>query len=528
MIRSDHPKKVIVAGPGTGKTTSFLKLLEDRKLDPRKCLVFTFLKALKEDLKQKLEKFATVFTFHGYCVNILTHYPALRSGLENDFEFFPLLSNVIAEDWEIINGSSAPLFVKDIQSSIESDAVKFFLERGNYYNAISFDDSVFRVYLSLKRENIKISYNLILVDEAQDFNKLEIDFIYLMAEMGPILIVGDDDQALYGFRLAKPDYIRDIYNNLDFEKHQLPYCMRCTEVIVEAFRDIIDTSLRNGLLSGRINNKEFNYYPPIKEVDSKQYPQIEVVKISTHNKKINYFGKYIEQEIRKIAPQDVIESLEDKIPTALIISSNPLRSEIENYLKEAGLRIISSKKDDITFPDRAEALRHILKKPSSNLWWRIILKIDNPSFYKEVIKKTKEEFILKDILPDDYCRSIIREAENLGDIGETEDFTDQSLEGDEPTVQVTTYEGAKGLTALHVFVAGLQNGVLPRNPRNIKDVEIRKFLVALTRTKKHCHLLYTKMQYGKWVDPSVFINWIKADRKKEINVDKNYFKDSQI
>jgi len=521
MIQSDHPKKIIVAGPGAGKTTSFLRLLEHRKFDRQKCLVFTFLKALREDLKQKLEQSAMVFTFHGYCINILSRYHGLRGGLKDDFEIFPKIPDIIADDWEIINECSAPIFKEDIRSSVDSDAVKFFLKRGNYYNAIGFDDSVFRVYSSLKKKKIKIPYSLILVDEAQDFNRLEINFIYLMTGMGPTLIVGDDDQALYSFRLAKPDYIREIYDSPEFEKHKLPYCTRCTEVIVDAFHDVVNMSTQNGLLSGRIG-EEFNYCPPIKEADSKQYPKIEVVKTSVHNRKVNYFGRYIEQEIGKISQPDVAESLKDKIPTVLIISSNPFRKEIENYLKEVGLRVVSSKRDDIIFPERDEILRHLLKKPDSNLWWRAILMKDKPLFYEEVIRETKEESTLKEILPGDYCKNIIHEAESLGDITETEDSVDQTPEDNRPIVQVTTYQGAKGLSALHVFVVGLQNGVIPLDPRNIKDIEIRKFLVALTRAKKHCHLLYTGMSYDQWVNPSVFISWIKENRKREICVNKEF------
>ena len=33
IIKSIHPKKIVMAGPGTGKTTGFLRLLEDRKFD---------------------------------------------------------------------------------------------------------------------------------------------------------------------------------------------------------------------------------------------------------------------------------------------------------------------------------------------------------------------------------------------------------------------------------------------------------------------------------------------------------------
>ena len=525
MVQSTHPKKVIIAGPGTGKTTSFLRLLEDRKFDRQRCIVFTFLRALREDLRQKLEEMAMVFTFHGYCLNLLGRFRNLRGGLEDNFEVFPALLEIVRDDWEIIRESDTPKFIRDIRSSIESDPVKFFLDRGNYYNAISFDDSVFRVYSSLQKTKIKIPYDLILVDEAQDFNKLEIDFILLMAEMGSTLIVGDDDQALYYYRLAKPSYIIDIYKNPNFEKHYLPYCTRCTKVIVDSFHDVVSVARNNKLLAERVDDKEFNYCPPIKGSDSEQYQKIECVRTSTYSKKLNYFGQYIEKEIRKIPRQDILDSAKEKVPTALIISANPFRGQIEDYLKKVGIKVISSRKDDIVFPDRKTVLQSIQKKPESNLWWRAIIQIDNPSFYKEIIKKTQESSSLKEILPDEYRNKILLEIKDLEPIVEPEDSLGQlTQDNNEPTVQITTFEGAKGLTSFHVFIAGLQNGVLPKDPANIKDVEVRRFLVALTRTKKHCHLLYTKRPFGVEKNPSVFLNWIKPDRKEEIYVDKDYFK----
>ena len=43
-------------------------------------------------------------------------------------------------------------------------------------------------------------FDLVFVDEFQDFNKLEVSLINLLGKKNSILIAGDDDQALYFFK----------------------------------------------------------------------------------------------------------------------------------------------------------------------------------------------------------------------------------------------------------------------------------------------------------------------------------------
>ena len=520
IIKSTHSKKIVMAGPGAGKTTGFLRLLEDRKFNKERCLVFTFLGVLKKDLEQKLESMAKIFTLHGYCNFLLKKFPQLCEGITSDFFVLPALSEIIKEDWEVLDGSDAPNFNKNFQSSFESAGTKFFINRSNYYDAVSFDDSVFRVYKAFKTGiSISDSYDLVLVDEAQDFNKLEMDFIKYMSENHPILIAGDDDQALYDdFRSASPLYIRDLWRNGEFEQHKLPYCTRCTEVIVGAFHDVVNIATQNNLLKDRID-KNFDYCPPLKEPDSIKYPKIKVVETSVFKKDLNYFGEYIKREIEKIPEEEIKKSKEDDNPTVLIIAQKPFKGQIEEWMAKNGFEIEISKKSDI-YPDREVVLRELSKNPDSNLWWRVIIALDKPSSWKKAIKESATGGLLRKLLPQDYYEGIILEISKLKDI-EKEDPAPKEESG-KATIKITTFEGAKGLSAYHTFIAGLQNGVLPANPKNITDKDVRKFLVAITRAKKQCHLIYTKRPFGSSATPSAFIDWIKSERKDFLYVDKKY------
>jgi superfamily I DNA/RNA helicase len=520
IIKSIHPKKIVMAGPGTGKTTGFLRLLEDRKFDKERCLVFTFLGVLKKDLEQKLESMAKIFTLHGYCNYLLKKFPQLCEGITSCFFVLPALPEIIKEDWEILAGSDAPDFNKNFQSSFESSGTEFFINRSNYYDAVSFDDSVFRVYKAFKAGiSIGDSYDLVLVDEAQDFNKLEMDFIKYMSEKHPILIAGDDDQALYDdFRSASPLYIRDLWRNGEFEQHELPYCTRCTKVIVEAFHDVVKTATQNNLLKDRID-KNFDYCPPLKEDDSIKYPKIKVVETSVFKKNLNYFGEYIKREIEKIPEEEIKKSKEDDNPTVLIIAQKPFKGQIEEWMTKNGFEVEISKKSDI-YPDREFVLRKLSKNPDSNLWWRVIVALDKPNFWKKTIKESATGGLFRKFLPKEYCESIILEIGRLKDIEKEAPL--QKEESGKPTIKITTFEGAKGLSAYHTFIAGLQNGVLPANTKNITDKDVRKFLVAITRAKKQCHLIFTKRPFGSSATPSVFIDWIKLERRDFLYVDKKY------
>jgi superfamily I DNA/RNA helicase len=91
-------------------------------------------------------------------------------------------------------------------------------------------------------------------------------------------------------------------------------------------------------------------------------------------------------------------------------------------------------------------------------------------------------------------------------------------------IQITSFEGAKGLSAQHVFIAGLHNGEIPRDPANIQDLEICKFVVGLTRTRKRCYLIHTSRFAQNRKEPSAFISWIADERFERIWVDAAHWR----
>jgi DNA helicase II / ATP-dependent DNA helicase PcrA len=86
-------------------------------------------------------------------------------------------------------------------------------------NAVDFDDllvlpvEIFRRH-PLVRDRYRRRFTHVLVDEYQDTNRAQYQFIrHLADEHRNVMVVGDDDQSIYGWRGA------DIRNILDFERH---------------------------------------------------------------------------------------------------------------------------------------------------------------------------------------------------------------------------------------------------------------------------------------------------------------------
>ncbi len=526
IVGSLSPKKLVVAGPGTGKTSLFKSMLHAAKGEPSRHLVLTFINALKDILERDLSELAKVQTLHSYCLGLLKGNPALRTPLSADFECLPGLATLIKEDWEYIHGSGAPHFVSEMRNLDDPNHTAFYLDRGEYYDAVDFDDSVYRAYDGLKNGHVELSrYDLVLVDEYQDFNRLEAGIIEFLSKTSHILIAGDDDQALYSqLRDSTSELIRSLHDAGEYEVHELPFCLRCPEVVVEAVNDIITRARQMQRLEGRIA-KSFKHYPPAKGVDSAKYLKIRLVETSVQRKNANYMGKYIEQEIRKISREDIEEAAKGGYPPALVIVAKPYREQIVNYIQGAGYTVGTRR--DVSERLNLETGLSILKADqASNLGWRIALRSEHPSLLPELIRQSGDNIRrLGEIIPDAVRQEVLDEADGYEVPEEQSSDAHEGADSAAPTlVRVTSFEGAKGLSAQHVYIAGLHDRELPHDPGAIEDLEICKFIVGLTRTRKSCTLIYTDKFANIPKSPSCLISWIQTMRLERIKVDAAYFR----
>ena len=523
ILQSSSRKKLVVAGPGTGKTRLFKILLEFMPGEPQRRLVLTFINNLKLDLEQSLSDLASVFTLHGYCQSLLRRRSGLRGGLKRDFRCLPGLASIIKTDWVYIRGGSAPAFVDLMRNLENDDRIEFYLSRGNYYNAVDFDDSVFRIHKALTKSLGQMDeYDLVLIDEYQDFNRMEATLIDILASTNPILIAGDDDQALYSqLRGSSWEFIRQLHRAGEYEVFPLPFCLRCPQVIVDATNDIISAARQQKRLEGRID-KPFRAYEPIKGEDSKRYPKLSLVVTSVQRPNANYFGRYIEEAIKRISEEELKEAVENGYPAALIIGSNPYRRQVVEYLSERDYHIDTSR-DKQTGLSRSDGLKILKEDSGSNLGWRVLLEIDRPSFAAMCVRVTAERGEpLVARIPEDYRNRVLEEVKTYEPATVSRILEPKEEKG--VTIKITSYEGAKGLSAQYVFVIGVHEGELPRDSRNVQDLEICKFIVGLTRTRKKCTFLCTRLAGDRKKRLSLFLRWIRPERYELMEVNATYWK----
>jgi len=393
-------------------------------------------------------------------------------------------------------------------------------------------------YIRQHPEKIPI-YEQIVLDEFQDFNLLEVSLIELLATKSPILIAGDDDQALYeSLKNASAEHIRERHSVREhgYEAFSLPYCSRCTRVIVEATNDLIEGARKNGHLPKRID-KPFRYFDcPEKDSLSGLHPKL--VYAPVFAKQIPWF---IEQRIQQIATQERGRF------TALVIS--PTRTQckgIASALQNKGFENIrfAEKKDDAEAA-LLEGLKLLLQDSRCNLGWRIVsAALLPPDEFKELLSSTHKSkpSPISDLVSSGVRKDVGRMLKILRALRDDREIEDAealavlmnriSIEpnalarqevqvqlgcGNQPVtnpgirkipITVTTIQGSKGLAADYVFISHFDDRyfVKDHDKDNISDQDVCSFLVALTRARKKVFLVSSVKEetptFLTWIDPS--------------------------
>jgi ATP-dependent DNA helicase UvrD/PcrA len=543
ILESTAKRKVIVAGAGTGKTFTFGEMLK-RRPDGNN-LAMTFINKLVVDMEAKFGALAEVKTFHKYCKKIL-------HAQMGKVEIAPYLTKIIGRDAGLLG-----IDLSDFDSKFQlleetSPELMFHLKRGDYYQVVGFDDSVFRLYKMIRSDPDALPlFDQIVIDEFQDFNPLEVAFIKELSKKGDLLVVGDDDQAVYDGRHASPQHLRQIFESGEFERFELPFCNRCPEVIVGATNGFIEQAQKSGCFKGRIK-KRYECYLENKEADSVRYPKILLAHCST----VAVVSKYIKAEISKIDPADIAESYKegDEYPTVLIVGPKHYLKQIEKSLEHNYPGLIYSPSSEIGY-GIVEAYQCLLSDEESNLGWRILIELFLEEEEQRRLLKSSEngtarvellnpKFVANQARAVGMIRAMRSQEETLEAVecelgksldseqlkevvshflpkeAEEEAVTDKNA----PTVLLTSFVGCKGLSAGHVFIVGANNtDSMPKDPTQIRDVEISQFIVALTRTRKQCHIVSNNWFIGPkdktgWIERlqrSIFVSWIPNELVEE-------------
>jgi len=533
VLASDSPRRIIIAGPGTGKSYLFQEICR-KKIEEGadKILTLSFINELIDDLSKDLYQLSEVRTLHSLALGL---FPG-------DSKMFLKLGDIIENDFDLIKGKKVDYNYLLCNLIDDQEALSFYSDRRKYYNFFSPNCSVYTLikYFDIDRNRIPI-YDQLLIDEYQDFNKLEVSLLARLSEKSSVLIVGDDDQSLYDFKYAIPDDIRNKTLSNEYESFELPYCSRCTSVTIDAYNKLVNVAKSKGHLSDRSSKQVLYFHSREKDEISTKHDKI-TVKKNVYQSTLAY---NIDNEIKKLFnPRD------DLLPSVLIIC--PLRDQIEKLEKSLTLKgyrnIDASQK--YSYNNILEGANLLLNDNQCNLGWRILfqqycIKRNNEERFRQVLEQSisSSEKFLKLLEVDErksirQCIAILRKIRNRKDVTDDElqlaiDFMncdpkqitlekismalDQSLIGkniykDIP-IKIVTILGSKGLTRDITFLVNFDDKyLLERDGKSLKttDASICKFLVSLTRATIKTYIFTGEPKYPTYLD------WIGNEYLTEI------------
>lgn len=385
ILNSLHPRKVVVAGPGTGKSFLFQEIIKKKKAEGKKrFLAITFIGKLGDALADDLCGLAKTTTMHGFARGFVLEYC-------KGWNYYPRMYELIEEDLKADG-------ITDFEVGDES-----YKRKTKQYQTVGDADVVHYAVQICKKDANKIPvFDLILIDEYQDFNATESALVDILAQKNEIVITGDDDQALYGFKGSSPSFIREKYDpdNTHWESRTLRFCSRCTEVMIKYFHAIVERYNLNDSTGSdpttRRIRKEFICYMPSEEHDSKIYdskanPKIHLIK----NCPVGMIAYKVYSELKELVE---VQKIKDVLIIGEGRSCKTLLKIIAQQLKNYGFKNIDYRDEaDILQiqQDIVDAYKFIARDESSLLGWRIL---GNPTDEGEKEKHIKNSKTLKAII----------------------------------------------------------------------------------------------------------------------------------
>ena len=476
-VKNENPQLLIVAGPGSGKTTVLTKrlayMINEQHIPAEKCLAITFTRKAAGEMKERLSKLLgeksaglNIHTFHSLCFAILKeNYETL--GLQNDFR----------------------VISKEEKSLYKEDEIP--------ENLLEFDDLI-TLTLKLFNENpdilnlYKDRFQYVSVDEYQDIDENQYELIKLLVPSnGNILAIGDPNQAIYGFRGGSAKFFNNF--KTDYPNAQvisLKNNYRSTNTIVNASNQMIE--------SFNIISK---YDKPHEKITIHTAPtdkaEAEFI-VSTIE---NMIGGHSFFSLDSARSEGQAEDYSFSDFAILYRTSTQLKPILE-ALQRSGMPYVKLSNDLLC---ENKHIRNLLQSLSSE--FPVNEQLVNPSgeiddyIFKYLVNlaekfPTKEEFI--------HEVSLLTEADTL----------DERADG----ISLMTLHASKGLEFKCVFIAGLEDGILPLYRAKTEEElaeEKRLLYVGMTRAKERLFLsrAITRFQFGKseHLPPSPFLQKIQDD-----------------
>lgn len=578
---------LVLAVPGAGKTTMLLERIKvlENQIDPSHILSLTFSKTQALDMKNRFESEGDIksnfMTIHAFCYLIIRNYYKKTHRklkiLESDNEYNKY--NLIQQIYYDINGkvmSSEDLknFFIEIGYMKNSMADISYLKKSQVKNIekiykayedfkkqksyIDFDDMQI-IALTILNQNYKLlrlvknKYKYIQLDEGQDTSLLQFKIIEkIVHPENNLMVVADDDQSIYSFRAAEPDYLlnfKNIYPNAKLitmdENHRSQ-----ANIVKAANNFIIQNQKRynkNLFTSKNATSKVYKKYAKdskdsfsyiLKNIDPNK---TNAIVFRNNISALNLISFLMEKDIAFTINNPSIDFFDSKILSDMVNIINfskdfynvELFSEIyymvNTYLSKEEIEKLDLKAINYTVFDYLheyisdEKAYGLLRKEKEfknlrtmNLDKKISF-IYNKMGYRDYIKMFSNKYYEVVINKDLYVESMINFTKDLKDLNEfykkIEEFERILNKNNESNIILSTIHKSKGLEYDNVFIIDLVKGEFPliydyKNRENRLEEERRMFYVAMTRARDNLHLITLKYRNNHKVEPSDFYTYV--------------------
>ena len=549
---------VILAGAGSGKTrvlvTKVIYLIKEKKIRPSSIVMLTFTNKAAAEMKERISKqlggeahIGFVGTYHSFCVRVLRQFWE-SAGLDKNFIIYDdsdqktLIKQIITDKKlekktpgyfsyyislaknQMIAPESFLENFKFHQSALVADVYFHYQKKLDTNHGVDFDDLLIKtVYLFQKHKHVieyfQNKFQYFLVDEFQDTNLVQYLLTKLLAEKSKnITVVGDFSQSIYSWRGADITNLKKFEKDFDGSKtFYLEENYRSTQKILDFAFNIISKNSTHPILHLFTDNKpgeDVVFYQADNEQSEAIYVAEEIVRLISINRDLeppNFAILY-----RTNAQSRVLEEvlLRYGMPYILVGGTRFYeRKEIKDIL--AYLKLLIN-------PNESVSLERI-KKLGKNRFVKFKTLYDE---MKDKLEESPTEEIMEKLFesvgylkmfdsedPDDFSRlENIKELKSVAvSFPKLMDFLEQVAlveseysqhekeTKDNRRLVLMTLHQAKGLEFDHVFIVGVEEGLLPHS-RSIDDQfqleeERRLFYVGITRAKKALYITNTRKRF---------------------------------
>jgi len=620
VLQTEGPL-LLLACPGSGKTTTMIMrigyLIEEKNVNPKKIKAITFSRASAQDMLARFEKFfpdsASVdfSTIHSLAFQITRSYMEKRKltyeliegggsrkqSVNKSFLLKGIYKEVLKDECTDDELSALSTFISSIKNKMllpemweklkgPIDKAGLIAKKYEAYKSrqeghllLDFDDM-----LTIAEEALRVDealcdqyrsrYDYLLTDESQDTSFVQHKIVeHLASHHGNLCVVADDDQSIYTWRGAEPDYLlnfKRVYpdaeimqmernyrsskeivevaakfikrnkkrfpkemftenesveqvkiQQLDDPKRQLEYVTY--ELLSEKKLDDVAILFRNNASStmyvSELHRRGIPFY--MKDSDDKFFTHwivediLNFMRLSFNTERKDIFGKVC-MKMNLFISRDMLIKFNNATTTGNVFDAFTRSVE----LRDSQIKNLATYKkiyESISEKRPAEVIRLIRKELG----------------YEAALKSRAEKFgfrydHLNGILDTlegiaEQLKSMVEFATRLKELEAA--VQNAKFNPSDNAVTLSTFHSAKGLEFRRVFMIDLQQGIIPseEDEDNVEMLEEarRLFYVGMTRAKERLELLSYRQDEGKKKDDSRFINEVRGILMKPIKSEKD-------